>query len=120
MKKEEFKSKIINGVLCGDFRNEEDELVLFDVKTDYRERFLTINNVEEEVEKLQFIYNVENIEFVISETTYEKEEFSSIIKLDTTLTIFFEDLKDIYIPIQKITITCFIDEDNLSLLNIGK
>ena len=119
MKKEEFKSKIINGVLCGDFRNEEDELVLFDVKVDYRERFLTINNVEEEVEKLQFIYNVENIEFVTSETTYEKDEFG-IVRLDTTLTIFFKDIKGIYIPSQKSTITCFIDEDNLNLLNIGK
>jgi hypothetical protein len=55
----------------------------------------------------------------MSDTTYQKEELSSIVKLDTTLTIFFKDLKDVFIPSQRITITCFIDEDNLSLLNIG-
>ena len=117
MNKEELRKKVIDSVLCGDFRNEENKLVLFNVKSDYEKRFLEINNIEEEIKKIEYIYNIENIDFVISETTCENLELG-VVKLTTTLTIYFKSLKNFFISSQTNTITCFVDESYISCINI--
>lgn len=117
MNKEELRKKVVDSVLFGDFRNEQNKLVIFNVKNDYEEKFLSLNNIEEEIKKIEYIYNIENIDFIISETTCENLELG-IAKLTTTLTIYFKSLKNVFISSQTNTITCFIDENYISCTNL--